>query len=402
MPREAIILPPMPALLSILLAAQSAPLPAQVAVEFDRHSLRPAIAEGEADRTTHRKVTADDPVRIASISKLVTTLGLMRLVDQGKLDLDRDVSDYLGWKLRNPAFPDKPITLAMLLSHRSSLLDGPDLYIIPLGMSLRERLADARVWDSAHAPGSDWFHYTNLNFPVAASVMERVTGERFDKLMARLVLKPLKLDACFNWGEGCSAKMAKRAVVLYRATGEVAKDDLQGRLPDCPVVPAADGSCDLSAYRPGDNGALFSPQGGLRISMNGLARVGQVLANGGRPLLSAGAFRAMTLPRWTFNGGNGLGEDGEASGFFCAYGLAVHRLARKQAQKQAGCHDDPFGDGVERLGHSGDAYGLKAGLWIDAKKGRGVAFFVTAVGDEPGKRSAFTAREEALLDRLKP
>ena len=52
------------------------------------------------------------------------------------------MSDYLGWRLRNPAFPDRPITLAMLLSHRSSLIDGDDLYIIPLGETLRGRLAD--------------------------------------------------------------------------------------------------------------------------------------------------------------------------------------------------------------------------------------------------------------------
>jgi CubicO group peptidase (beta-lactamase class C family) len=42
----------------------------------------------------------------------VTTLGVMRLVEGGKLALDADVSQYLGWKLRNPHFPDKAITLA--------------------------------------------------------------------------------------------------------------------------------------------------------------------------------------------------------------------------------------------------------------------------------------------------
>ncbi|HNN55030.1 MAG TPA: serine hydrolase, partial [Novosphingobium sp.] len=252
--------------------------PASVAVAFDRQTVRPVLAEGEADRATHRAVGADDPVRIASISKLVTTLGVMRMVDKGQLDLDRDVSDYLGWPLRNPAFPERPITLRMLLSHRSSLIDGGELYIVPLGTTLRERLADPRVWDGAHAPGSGWFHYTNLNFPVVASVMERISGERFDRLMHRLVLKPLRLDACFNWGAGCSAKAMSLAVVLYRASGEVAKDDLHGRLPDCLVVPAADGSCDLASYRPGDNGALFSPQGGLRISMRSLARLGQMMA----------------------------------------------------------------------------------------------------------------------------
>ncbi|MFN5821169.1 MAG: serine hydrolase domain-containing protein, partial [Novosphingobium sp.] len=184
----------------MLSAPAIAAAPATVAVAFDRQTIRPVLAEGLADRTTGRAVTADSPVRIASISKLVTALGVMRLVDQGKLDLDRDVSDYLGWRLRNPAFPDRPITLAMLLSHRSSLIDGGELYLIPLGVTLRERLTDPRVWDAQHAPGSDWFHYTNLNFPVVASVMERVTGERFDVAMSRLVLKPLKLDACFNWG----------------------------------------------------------------------------------------------------------------------------------------------------------------------------------------------------------
>lgn len=375
-------------------AAQAAP-PATAAVVFDRTSIRPVLAEGEADRVTHRLVTADDPVRIASVSKLVTTLGVMRMVDAGSLDLDRDVSDYLGWTLRNPAFPDRPITLRLLLSHQSSLVDGEELYIIPLGMSLRQRLADPRVWDAAHAPSGGWFHYTNLNFPVIAAVMERVSGERFDRLMQRLVLKPLKVDACYNWS-GCPPQVARHAVVLYRASGEVAKDDLHGRVPDCLVVPALDGSCDLSRYRPGDNGALFSPQGGLRISMRGLARIGQVMTRQGKEFLSPGAYAEMTRIQWHFDGSNGLGEDGAASGFFCAYGLAVHAIG----SGGAGCRDDLFGDGTTRLGHSGDAYGLRSGLWWDPASGRGVAFFTTEVApDGPTGRSAFTAREEDVVAR---
>lgn len=389
----------LPLLVCLILAAPlqgQVQLPATVAVAFDRQMIRPVLAEGLADRSTGRVVTADDPVRIASISKLVTTLGVMRLVDQGKLDLDRDVSDYLGWSLRNPAFPDRPITLAMLLSHRSSLIDGGELYLIPLGVTLRERLADPRVWDTEHAPGSDWFHYTNLNFPVIASVMEKVTGERFDVAMSRLVLKPLKLDACFNWGAGCSADAYRRAVVLYRASGEVARDDLRGSPPACPVFLADRTGCDLSTYRLGDNGALFSPQGGLRISMRDLAKIGQLLARQGQGLISRQSYARMMKPVWQFNGSNGLGEDGTASGFFCAYGLAVQRLAGKQA----GCRDDPFGDGVVRVGHSGDAYGLKSGLWFDPRTGKGLAFFTSAVPDNaPIGRSAFLAAEESVVER---
>lgn len=383
------------ALLALFAAQPALATPASVAVRFDRQRITPVLAEGLADKAAARTVTADDPVRIASISKLVTALGVMRMVDRGQLDLDRDVSDYLGWPLRNPGFPDKPITLRLLLSHQSSLIDGDELYIIPLGVTLRERLDDRRVWDAGHAPGSGWFHYTNLNFPVVASVMERVSGQRFDHLMQQLVLRPLRVDACFNWS-GCSATAVSRAVVLYRANGEVAKDDLRGRLPPYPVVPAADGSCDLATYRPGQNGALFSPQGGLRIAMRDLARIGQMLARQGKGFLSPRSFAELTGASWTFNGTNGLGEDGTANGFFCHYGLAAQTIGRPGPA----CHDDVVGDGRTRHGHAGDAYGLKSGLWWDPQSGKGIAYFTTQVpSDAATGKSAFTIQEERLAAR---
>jgi hypothetical protein len=158
----------------------------------------------------------------------------------------------------------------------------------------------------------------------------------------------------------------------------------------------ADAACDLASYVPGWNGALFSPQGGLRISMRDLARVGQVLARGGKGFLSSSSFAALSTPQWRFNGTNGVGENGAPDGFFCAYGLGLHLIGTDGA----GCHDDPFGDGVPRLGHPGEAYGLRSGLWVDPKTGRGVAFFTTAVADDtPKGRSAFTAAEEAVLAR---
>ena len=89
----------------LLLALVASPLwaapPSTVAVAFDRAKIRPAVVEGFADKATQRPVTAKSPVRIASISKLVSALGVMRLVDARVLDLDRDVSDYLGWTLRS-------------------------------------------------------------------------------------------------------------------------------------------------------------------------------------------------------------------------------------------------------------------------------------------------------------
>ena len=63
-------------------------------------------------------------MRVASISKLVAAIGLLRLVEAGRVNLDADVSGYLGFTLRNPNFPDIAITPRMLLSHTSSIRDG--------------------------------------------------------------------------------------------------------------------------------------------------------------------------------------------------------------------------------------------------------------------------------------
>ena len=188
---------------------------ASVRVAFDRDGVTGIQAQGLADIAAGRAVGADDPVRVASISKLVVAIGVMRLVEAGALDLDADVSTQLGWTLRHPHHPATPVTLRLLLSHRAGLTDAAGYYAVPLDGELRDIPADPRAWDAAHAPGS-YFRYANLNAALVASVMERATGERFDLLMQRLVLQPLGLDACFNWAS-CDAATAARAVVLYDA-----------------------------------------------------------------------------------------------------------------------------------------------------------------------------------------
>lgn len=348
-----------------------------VRVEFDRRGVTRLETQG---------ASVDDPVRIASISKLIVALGVMRLVEAGTLDLDSDVSRWLGHPVRNPAFPDRPVTLRLLLSHRSSIRDGID-YALPLGTTLEDALAKPEAWDAEHGPG-DFYRYANLNFPVVASVMEKATGERFDRLMARLVFAPLRIDACFNWTT-CSDQAVGRAVTLRSETGAVRRDDLDGRRPDCPVVPATDGSCDLTRWKPGENGALFSPQGGARISANGLARIGRLFLNRGEGFLKPASLAMLTGPAWRFDGTNGDSE----KGIYCRFGLSVHLLATPGDA----CKDDPFGDGRFRFGHSGEAYGLRSGLWIDPDAKRGVAYFITAVPDSMSAgRSAFTVAEEAL------
>ena len=361
---------------------------------FDADRVHRSGASGLADRRTGRELTVEDPVRVASVSKLIVALGVLRLVEQGRVSLDEDVSRYLGWELRNPAFPGTPITLRMLLSHRSGLQDAGEAYVIPLGRTVRGAVADPNVFDAEHAPGT-YFRYANLNFPVIASALERVTGKRFDRLIHGLVLAPLGLDGCFNWTMCSDAKVA-RAVTLYRPEGSIALDDLQGKRPACPVYRQGT-DCDLDSYVLGSNGALFSPQGGFRVSMLDLARIGQLLLNRGRhegrQFLNEESIATILRPVWTFDGANG-----DTSGeFYCAYGLAAQTLPTRVE----GCRDDLFGNGRRMVGHAGDAYGVRSGIWIDPARKVGIAYFAANnPAEPPAGRSAYKQIEEWLATKI--
>ena len=335
--------------------------PAKVWVDFTVSTISTRFAQGHAG-VADRLVTGDDPVRMASISKLVVALAVMRLVDQGKLDLDRDVNAYLGWSVRNPAFPNAPITLRYLLSHRAGLRDSVD-YIIPLDGDLSAVLSAHAAWELQYPPGH-YFSYANINSPLIAAVLEGATGQRIDRLIAQLVLEPLKMDACFNWGAGCSEGRRAKAVTLLRPNGDLARDAPLSGTEMCSVSPASNGSCDVEKlYKLGRNGSAFSPQGGLRISPRDLAKIGQLLLKDGAPLLSPQSFAEMLGPVWTFDGTNGDDD----KGYFKAYGLGIHWL------------DD--GKGGKWIGHVGEAYSLRAGFWVNRSTGKGFVRYVTMVDE---------------------
>ncbi len=374
-------------ILPALSAAAAPPPPASVVVGFDKQTIRPLIVEGLANKETGRAVAANDPVRIASISKLVMALTALRLVDEGKIELDRDVADYLGWRLRSPHHPDAPVTLAHLLSHRAGLSDQAG-YIIPLGESLAAKLADPAAWRDTGPPGAAEYQYANLGSPLVATALEAATGERYDRLVERLVFAPLGITACLNWTL-CDESTKARAVTLYRHTGEVARDDPSDVA--CPIPVAAGQACSLDAYIPGSNASVFSPQGGVRIGMEDLARLGQALAN----LPENGLLKAETARTWMKSAETlAIGAGAE-----CGYGLGLKRIEGTGLS----CDDPLFGDGVPRIGHAGEAYGLRSGLWLDPASGEGFAFFTTEVPPPAGGEDTggFDPREAALIARAR-
>ncbi len=374
-----------------------------IGVVADKKRIIRAEAHGMADIAAGRALTTGSVVRVASISKLVVAIAVWRLVEQGRLDLDRDVSLYLGWRLRHPAHPETPVTLRQLLSHTSGIVDGPGY-----GFALEERLADkltAQHWGPG-APGGR-FEYANLNYGIIASVMEAATAERFDRLMTRLVFAPLKIDAGYNWQGASDAALARAAVLYRKGRDETAwnpaapwtpqVDDLHGQRPACPV--RSTGGCDLLTYQPGTNGTIFSPQGGLRISLPDLARIGQLLLRGGEVdgvrLLKPATVKAMAAPVW--QAGKGVPGDDYHGQMLC-YGAGPQCLSGR-----AGATDQPV-KGAHWWGHLGEAYGLLAGLWVDRPRGRVIAYALTGTAADPFAaprlKSSFSSAEDIIMAEL--
>ena len=130
--------------------------------------------------------------RPGSISKLFTWTAVMQLVEQGKLDLDRDVNEYLDFKI--PATYPKPITLRNAMTHTPGfeetaqelfVADAKDLK--PLGDYLKAHLP-VRIYPPGTTPA-----YSNYATAMAGYIVQRVSGQPFDDYIDEHILKPLHM-----------------------------------------------------------------------------------------------------------------------------------------------------------------------------------------------------------------
>ena len=336
-----------------------------------------------------RPLTRDTRFRVASVSKMFTIFGVMLLVERGKISLDEDAGKYLGFELRNPTCPRK-ITVRMLASHTSGLRDGK-IYSIPPNFSVEEFFKPhGKFWENgAHfapqsEPVGEYFSYSNLNYGLLGTIVEAVTGQRFDEYQRENVFAPLEIRAEYLPGNFSAADFAnlgttyqkKNPAGQWNEFGEWfgKADDFRGVQPARDTValqnPYAEnfqGTYDLSGYRVGTNATIFSPQGGLRISYTELSHVLEMLLSGGkfrgRQILSGESLAEMFRPQWSFDGKNG-DTDG---GAFKNYGLGTYST-------------EIFGR--RWLGHAGSAFGLQSGIFVSGGAGFTYMFNGTAVSED--------------------
>lgn len=153
-----------------------------------------AAGFGMADPEKSIPATPATVYRIGSVSKLFTDIGVMQLVEKGKLDLDAPVTDYLpSFRPKNPF--GKPITLRQLMSHRSGLLREPPIgnYFDNTGPTLSQTIDSLNATELVYEPGTQT-KYSNAGIGVVGRVLEVTQKELFAPYLKLAVLRPMGLE----------------------------------------------------------------------------------------------------------------------------------------------------------------------------------------------------------------
>jgi serine beta-lactamase-like protein LACTB len=166
-------------------------LPAlSIALVDDQHIVW-AKGFGFADPKAKAPARADTVYRVGSVSKLFTDIAVMRLVEQGKLDLDAPVANYLpDFKPQNPF--GKPITLRQMMAHRSGLVREPPVgsYFDPTNPTLTQMVESLNQTKLVYEPEKK-IKYSNAAIATVGYVLERMQKEPFARYLQRTLLDPL-------------------------------------------------------------------------------------------------------------------------------------------------------------------------------------------------------------------
>ena len=307
------------------------------------------------------QISVDDIFRIASISKSFTATAIMQLYEQGKFDLDDDVSVVLGLPVRNPNYPDIPITYRMLLTHTSSLNDTTGYFSFDV-IDPEKTKETWRAYNQ-YAPGTQ-YEYCNLGFNMLGALVEIHSGERFDLYIKSHIIDPLGLNAGFN----VDIFEQLQFVTLYNyEDGQFVEslDVYRSR------------AVELENYIMGNTTPIFSPTGGMKIAPKDLAKHMLVQINRGSwngvQILKPESVMAMQTP-FEYPGKS---ED---------YGFAIATTTK-------------LINGETLKGHTGSAYGLYSAMFFEPEKKFG---FVMMTNGCPAERSdnGFLTIQSEVINKL--
>lgn len=312
---------------------------------------------GYKNLETKEPLADNDIMRIASISKSFTATSLMQLVDKGIISLDDDVSDLIGFKIRNPHYPDMPITLRMVLSHTASIKDKEDYFTL-------DHLNPAVYGDCVesyyeYAPGAD-YNYSNMGLNLAGTILEKVSGVRFDDYVRENVIWKLGLYG----GHNIDSLDATKFALIYSKdeNGEYVASEGAYR----------SRAAEMPDYVFGYSSPIFSPTGGVKISALDLAKYMTMHMNYGEyngvRIISQESSKAMQTPV-------AITKEGGVNN----YGLCITEFPKYMEDPK---YNEP---GNYPIGHTGGAYGLNSIMIWSPADGWGIVAMTNGYTSVKGK-----------------
>ncbi len=317
---------------------------------FDETGTRAVLPFGRIRKGGRALAEKNTFFRTASVSKMVTAYAAVLLAREGKLDLDADVGQYLGFPVRHPNYPDDIITARMLLSHTSSVIDGAS-YLQALETAAP---LPSGIWAdcfAARRPDKQW-EYSNFGAGLMGCVMEKAAGEPFDLLMLRLLFAPADIRASY-YPQRIEGTLSD-AWRLFPPTQQANFDALARQkrsLPDNEIDPTHN---------------YLLAHGNLCITAEGLARIAHRLAE------DKAAFALMRTEIAPFGERDRTLSEG--------LGMFIYRE-----------------NGLTLYGHQGLAYGAVHGVFMD-ERGRGFVLLTSACSEE--RHGVLTKMNRALCSAL--
>ena len=254
---------------------------------------------GLADRAKNVAMTPDHIQNIGSVSKTFTATAIMQLWEAGHFQLDDDINTHLPFPVRNPRFPEEPITFRQLLAHRSSINDGPSY---DASYACGDPVVSLEEWITGYfTPDGDYydaeanFHtwkpgtvnpppepraYTNVGYGLLGYLVEQIAGQPFNEFCNERIFTPLGMQ---HTGWHLSEIDADQHAVLYTRLGDDPEAPEDGSLDS--MLPA-DGftAADLvpKGYMPHCLYSFYNyPDGLVRTSVHDLSRFLRAYALGG-------------------------------------------------------------------------------------------------------------------------
>jgi len=320
-------------------------IPGLAACVFDKEGILWSRGYGSANIEAKIETTPDTLFQLASISKLVTSTAAMQLAEKGDLDLDADIDNYLPFSIRNPYYPETPITARMLLTHTATLLDNDDEYVTLYDWGADSPISLREILEGFYTPAGRWYHkstcfidaapgsvwsYSNLGFALLGYLVEVITETPFNEYCETSIFDPLGMTET-SWF-------------------------LRDLDPSHIAMPYRDMSIfGIELYSQyGQYGYPDYPSGQIRTSVQQFARFFRAFMNGGT-LDGATIVQPQTVDRM--------------------FAIQDPSLASHQGLGWIQLTQD---DGSIIRGHSGGEHGVHTSAWYSPETGIGVLIFTNA------------------------